>query len=394
MTAKKLLPSSLALAVLVASSGAARADKTIKVPDSDTTVTVGGYVKLDAIWSDVSAGVDSVGDQQLNPSLIPVGPTAGEHKTNQITLHARQTRLFFGTSTPTSYGPVTTYIEGDFFGADGNESVTTSNHFRIRHAYGTFGNLLAGQFWTNFFNEQTYAETIDFGGPVGEIFIRQAQIRWTQKFARGEWSVSAESPESVLAVPGTATTFRSDSDHFPDLTGRAKFTLGGGTYSLGVLGRNIHVDSASAPAATSGKWGGAVTFNGLVPTFGRDDLRFDVNAGNAIGRYQVAGFLPDGYLDATGHVQLARQESAFIAYRHFWSPTLRSNLELSATNSRPPAGTFNGINQSDHSQHLNLIWSPVANVNFGGEFLHADRTVTGGARGDLNRVQFSAQYIF
>jgi len=34
---------------------------------------------------------------------------------------------------------MTTYIEGDFFGADGNESVTNSNGFRIRHAYGTLG---------------------------------------------------------------------------------------------------------------------------------------------------------------------------------------------------------------------------------------------------------------
>jgi hypothetical protein len=393
MTAKKILPSSLALALLIG-SGAARADKQFKVPDSDTSVTVGGYVKLDAILSDRSAGVDSVGDQQLNASLIPVGPTAGQHKTNQVTLHARQTRLFFGTSTPTSYGDVTTYIEGDFFGADGNESVTNSNNFRIRDAYGTFGHLLAGQFWTNFFNEQTYPETLDFGGAVGEIFIRQAQLRWTQKFARGDWSVSAENPESVLAVPGSATPFRSDSDHAPDFNARLKLGAGRGTYSLGLLGRNIHIDSPSAPAATSGKWGGAATFNGIVPTFGRDDLRFDVNAGNAIGRYQVAGFLPDGYLDASGHLQLARQESAFIAYRHFWTPTLRSNLELSATNSRPPAGTFNGINQADHSQHLNLIWSPVANVNLGAEFLHASRSVTGGARGELNRVQFSAQYNF
>jgi hypothetical protein len=33
-------------------------------------VTLGGYVKLDAILSDKSAGVDSVGDQMLNPNLI------------------------------------------------------------------------------------------------------------------------------------------------------------------------------------------------------------------------------------------------------------------------------------------------------------------------------------
>ena len=388
------LRAKIVFAVLIGASGAALADKGFKIPDSDTTVTAGGYVKLDAIWSDHSAGVGSVGDQQLNINLVPVGPTAGQHKNDQVTLHARQTRLWLGTSTPTAYGDLTTYVEGDFFGADGNETATNSNGLRIRHAYGTLGNFLAGQFWTNFFMEQAYAETLDFGGPVGEIFVRQAQVRWTEKLGRGEWSVSAENPESLFAIPGSATPFRSDSDHAPDLTGRLKFGLGRGTYSLGLLARNIHIDSAAAPAATDGKWGGALAFAGIVPTLGRDDLRFDLNLGNAIGRYQVPGFLPDGYLDANGAVHLARQQSGFFAYRHFWSPTLRSTLEVSATSSNPPPGTFNGINQSDRSQHLNLIWSPLPSVNFGGELLHAERTVVGGADGSLNRLQFSAQYIF
>jgi hypothetical protein len=384
----------LAFAFLMSLGGAAHADKEIKIPDSDTTVRIGGYVKLDAIWSSVSAGVDSVGDQQLNINLVPVGPAAGQHKTDQFTLHARQTRLSLGTSTPTEYGAFTTFIEGDFFGQDGNESVTNSNNFRIRHAYGTLGNFSAGQYWTNFLNEAVYAETLDFGGSVGEIFVRQAQVRWTQKFAGGQWSVSAENPESLFAIPGSATPFRSDSDHVPDMTGRLDFVTGRGTYSLGVLGRNIHIDSAAAPNATGGQWGGALAFAGVLKTIGRDDFRFDINAGNAIGRYQVPGFLPDGYLDATGHVRLARQESGFIAYRHYWSPKWRSTLELSAANSNPPPGTANGINKSDRSQHVNLIWSPLPFVNFGAEVLHAERTVVGGDHGKLNRMQFSAQYNF
>jgi len=290
-----------------------------KLPGADTSVTIGGYVKLDALFSDKSAGVDSVGDQQLSASLIPVGPAAGTHKKDQVTLHARQTRLSLATSTPTNYGEMTTYIEGDFFGdlPNGNESVTNSNGFRIRHAYGTLGNFSAGQYWTNFFNQDAYAETLDFGGPVGEIFVRQAQVRWTQKLAGGEWSVSAENPESVLAVPGSATTFRSDSDHTPDFTGRLKFAAGNGIYSVGLLARNIHVDSGAAPAATSGKWGGAAAVTGIVPMAGKDDLRMNFNAGNVIGRYQVAGFFPDGYLDSAGHIQLAQQISGYVAYRHF-----------------------------------------------------------------------------
>ena len=390
---ERLLGGITAAASLFAACGTARADITFKAPGSETTLVLRGYVKADAILSNHSAGVDSVGDQQLVPGSIPVGPTAGQHKTNQVTFHARQSRLGFGTSTPTEYGETTTYIEGDFFGADGNESSTNSHGFRLRHAYGTLGRLLAGQTWTNFFNEQAYIETLDFGGPTGEIFVRQAQFRWTEKFAGGDWSVSAESPESVIAVPGSATPFRSDSDHAPDFTARVRRTIGRATYSAGALGRNVHVDSA-ALGANSGRWGGALNVSGIVAVGARDDLRFDANAGNAIGRYQVGGFFPDGYLDASGNLQLAHQASGFLAYRHFWTPKLRSTFEYSAASSTPPAGTAAGINKSDRSQHLNLIWSPIPAVNLGGELVHAERTVVGGDHGNLNRIQFSAQYSF
>ena len=391
MDSKHLL-GAMTLVSLATASVMTHADQTYQAPGSDTTLTLRGYVKLDAIWSDRSAGIDSVGDQQLSPSLIPVGPTAGEHKKDQVTFHARQSRLALGSSTPTSYGDLTTYIETDFFGADGNESSTNSNGLRVRHAYGVLGKLLAGQTWTNFFDEQAYLETLDFGGPTGEIFVRQAQVRWTEKRTSGEWSVSAENPESLIAVPGSATPFRSDSDHSPDFTARVRRTIGRATYSAGALVRNVHVDSAAL--GESGKWGGALAFTGSVPVGKRDDLRFDFNAGNAIGRYQVGGFFPDAYLGADRSLRLAHQASGYVAYRHFWTPALRSTVEYSAANSTPPAGTAAGINKSDRSQHLNLIWSPVAAVNLGAEYIHAQRTVVGGDRGSLNRLQFSALYSF
>jgi hypothetical protein len=364
--------------------------------EGDTSFKVGGYVKLDAILSSRSAGVDSVGDQMLVPSLIPVGPNAGAHKTNQFTMHARQSRLSLATSTPTAEGALTTYVEGDFFGDlnNTNETSTNSSGFRLRHAFGRLGGFLGGQTWTNLFNTDAYPETLDFGGALGELFIRQAQVRWTQKSGGGEWSVSAENPESILAVPGTATLFRSDSDHVPDVTARLHLGAARGTYDVSVLARNIHVDSASAPAASSGKWGGAIAFTGIVPTIGKDELRMNLNAGNAIGRYQGGAFFPDGYVDAAGSLHLARQTSGYVAYRHFWSPSLRSTLEVSAATSAPPADTFHGINQADQSQHLNLIWRAAQNLDVGAELIHARRIVTGGDAGGLNRIQFSAQYSF
>jgi len=370
-----------------------------KLPDSNTSIKLGGYVKFDAIYSNITQGVDAVANQETVDTAIPVGPngTPASAKTGELSLHARQTRLFLGTSTPTNLGNMTTYIEGDFFGTDGNESTANSSGFRIRHAYGTLGNFLAGQYWTNFFDENTYAETVDFGGTVGEIFVRQAQVRWTQPYAAGEWSVSLENPESLFAVSGSplvagsATAFRSDRDHYPDIIGRVKWKDGIGTFNAALMARNIRIDSAAADAA---KWGGAIALTEVVP-FGKDDLRANVNWGNAIGRYQLSAFFPDGYVDASGNVRLAQARSAYLAYRHFWSSELRSSLVLGASSTDTPGGgTFDGFNKSARSVHANLMYSPVPRVNLGVELIGERRTVVDGDYGTLYRVQFGAQYFF
>lgn len=405
MTLTRLASAPAALAALGLLAGAAvaqTADRPVtggatpgsfKLPGSDTSIAIFGYAKLDAIYSTRSAGVAALGDQFLFPSQIPVGPGAGDNEKRQFTLHARQSRFGVRTATPTDWGPVSVLIEGDLFGADGNESTSNSHSLRLRHAWGSIGPFSAGQFWTNFLNEVAYPETLDFGGPVGEIFVRQAQLRWTQPLGEGDWSISLENPESVLSQFDSATLFRADDDKAPDLTGRIRFKLGDGRYSLQALVRNVRADSAATPAVRDNQWGAALGVTGIVP-FGQDDFRFNVNAGNVIGRYQELGFFPDGHIDAAGAVQLADVVSGYAAYRHYWSTALRSSLVLSAARASNPAGTFGAINRRSESAHLNLIWSPVRTVNLGAELIHARRVVDDGRSGDLSRVQFSAQYGF
>ncbi len=369
-----------------------------KLPGSNTSVTVGGYVKLDAVFSNPSAGVDTKADLSLDPTAIAVGPTAGNNERNQVKFGARESRLFVKTNTPTSMGDLNTHVEFDFYGADGNESVSNSHGFRLRHAYGTLGNLLAGQTWTNFMNPASLPDTLDFGGPVGQIFDRQAQVRWTQPFGgsgsitRGQWSVGLENPETVVQIPGGAS-FRADDDRFPDITGQVVFNTSIGKISVHGLMREIRIDSATAPAAVSQKWGGAVSVAGVIPAVGRDDFRFTASAGNAIGRYSN-GFFPDGVVGSDGQIRLPKQWGGFAAYRHYWFDQLRSNLVLSMASENNPAGAPANTNKSTASAHANLIWSPVANADLGIEYIYAERKTEDGLRGHLNRIQASAKYAF
>jgi hypothetical protein len=363
-----------------------------RLPGSNTSITLGGYVKLDAVLSNPSAGVASSADQELEAGNIPVGAAAKSNERNQVKLHARQSRLFGATSTPTPWGDLTTYVEGDFFGAAGNETVSNSNGLRMRHAYGTLGGLLAGQTWTTFSDVAAYPETLDFGGPVGEVFARQAQIRWTQRFANGQWSVAVENPETVASL-SNGMQFRADDDRLPDVAGNVRFDTAHGKYSIAAIARQLRVDSASAPASRAQKFGAAIGVNGVVPVLGSDDVRFSAYWGNAIGRYSI-GFLSDAVLDPSGNIALPKQWLATAAYRHFWTPTLRSTIALSGVGSSNPAGTAGVVNKSAESAHLNLIWSPVARTNLGVEYIFGRRVTQNGDSGSLNRLQVSAQYSF
>jgi hypothetical protein len=290
-----------------------------------------------------------------------------------------------------------THVEFDFYGADGNESVSNSHNLRLRHAYASLGNLLAGQTWTNFMNPASLPDTLDFGGPVGQIFDRQAQVRWTKSFdtsafGGGQWAVALENPESVIQLANGAS-FRADDDRLPDVTAQVLFNTSRGKLSLHGLVRQIRVDSGSAPAVVDQKMGGAISVAGVIRTVGRDDFRFTASAGNAIGRYSN-GFFPDGVVGSDGRVRLPKQFGAFAAYRHFWSDQLRSNLVLSMASENNPSSTPANTNKSTQSAHVNLIWSPVANTDLGVEYIYANRETQDGLKGHLNRLQASAKYSF
>jgi hypothetical protein len=370
-----------------------------KLPGSDTSVTFGGYVKGDAIVSSKSAGVNSVADQALFPGLIPL---TGANEKKQLTLHARQSRFNIKTDTPTAMGALSTFLEFDLFGTSGDESAGNSHNLRLRHAFGSLGGLLVGQTWSNFMDPGALPETLDFGGSVGSMFVRQAQIRWTQAFDGGKWSVSLENPESIVALsplPDKPTFFRADDDRIPDITGKIDFNTAKGRYSITGMARQIRLDSAGTPVGTpvaiANKWGGVIGFNGVIPTTGKDDFRFTLNYGNAIGRYSGNGTtFRDGVLDANSNLDLPNQWAAIASYRHFWTGNLRSTVALSGLGVSNPSTADGKLIKNARSAHLNLIWSPVAKTDLGIEYIHARREIQNGQSGSLNRLQASAQYAF
>ena len=184
-------------ATMLATTGSAHAFD-LELPGVGTKATVGGYVKLDIIYNGDSAGDDSQANIEFTPSAIPIEDT-GEAEESSVVFNGRESRFWIKTATDTEDGPLKTHLEFDFDTNDGNQVVSNSRHGRIRHAYATYGHVLMGRTWSAFMYLPALPETNDFGGPTGDIFVRQAQLRFTIPTAGGNLVLSFENPETFLA---------------------------------------------------------------------------------------------------------------------------------------------------------------------------------------------------
>jgi hypothetical protein len=364
---------------------------TWKLPGSNTEVSIGGYLKLDAIYSDKSTGVNSDFDQFLVPGTIPLD-NADDYEDNQMVMHARQSRLVVQTNTPTDWGNLKAYLEGDFFGGNtGNQAVSNSYVFRLRHAYGRLGNLMAGQYWSTFMLVETSAETLDFGGPVGSTFVRQAQLRWIQPFKWGSLQFALENPETTV-LDNDGTTLKPDDDSFPDTIVRATFNTSLGRFDVAGMARNLRIDQAGRE---DDLWTGAVTVGAIIPTIGKETITFEGNYGNGLGRY-IAGNFQDAMINPdNGELESLTIWGGYIHYRHFWADNLRSTLAYSyITADNDTDYVPDTVNKTFQSVHANLIYSPVPQVDVGLEYIWAQRELENDEDADLNRVQASVTYRF
>ncbi|MDD5037059.1 MAG: DcaP family trimeric outer membrane transporter [Methylococcaceae bacterium] len=360
-----------------------------KIPGTDTSLAIGGFVKLDTIYNSVSAGKDNFGDQFLSSSTIPVSARHGEH--SQINFHAKESRFWLKSFTPSAYGDINTYLELDLYGAA--DAYTP----RLRHAYGSIGNFLAGQTWTTFLNVQAIPELNDIGGPVGINLLRQPMVRWNQPFSFAatpmEFQAALEAPKSRLAREKTSVLEAPDDDRYPDLIARINANPEWGNLSLTAMGRQIRYAPAVGSARSS--WGGAVSLAGKIKTVGLDNLRFGFHYGDVLGRYININAFGDATLDTAGR-RLERVDTygAMAAYQHWWSDSWRSTLAYGFAQSDLPAYANGGLTRQAQSVHVNLLWSPLVQTTIGLEYLYATRSLENHLSGDLHRVQFSSRFNF
>lgn len=357
----------------------------------DTKVNYGGYVKLDAMWSDFSDGTlpsSHIGRDFYVPGTTPVSANSAEDAV--FDMHARQSRFNFSTATKLADGSdIKTKIELDFIvTGGGNERVSNSYSPRLRQAFITYKGWLFGQAWSNFQNVGALPETLDFVGPgEGTVFVRQAMV----KYAVGNWSFSAENPESTITTAQQGRVVTDDAS-MPDFTARYTHKGDWGNVVVSALARQLTYKTGAADESETSF---GISASGRV-NFGKNNLKFMLTQGKGLGRYIGLNVANGGVYDGN-ELHAIDSTSGFIGYQHHWNSQFRSTFLYSFfsadndTNLLPISGD---PTESSISYSANLLYSPVKKLTFGAEYKVGTRETQSGLKGDINRLQFSAKYAF
>jgi hypothetical protein len=381
-----------------------------KIPGTQTSVKIGGFIKADYTY-DINHWVDDfAAGWRFTVDPADMARKGATH------FMAQQSRINFSTSTPTSMGDLKTFVEGDFWGDTRGDERGTMNAagWRVRLAYAELGRWTAGQLATNFFHGPSFPDTLDVNSPTGQALLRSPQIRYTMPVGAATLSLSAEDP--FTDVPGTNS--KGVSDKMPDLTARMAFKGDWGTTSVQGVVRSLNNDSRTPAGGTyKSKTGWGIGIAGNIKTVGKDDLRFQYNFGDGIGRYsQGAIFHAAGVDPATREFVTTKAHGGYLAYRHFWTDDLRSTIAAGYARMKNNPAYLNSISFGGtttwgnlkgnsgatnvlKSLHTNLIWTPVKNVDVGLEYMqgYRERAVmseAGGTSGTFKRLQATGKYSF
>lgn len=351
------------------------------------------FGQIDPSWFDV-----------VRPTKLPAFRNEFGHD-GVLFAGVRQSRFGVKSTVPTKYGDFKAVFEFELFGVGIDAGQTT---FRLRHAYGELGQVLAGQTWSPFMDPDVFPNSIEYWGPNGMVFFRNVQLRW-QPVHHGNHQV-------MIAVerPGASADLGSIQDRdiiqgvrfrfpAPDLSGRVRY--GNERTYLQVAGmfRYIAWDDNAPTTATnlSGHtygWGSHISSN--VGVSKKDTLKMSVVYGHGIENY-----MNDAPVDVAPrltrniHKPIAGDSLPVLGlvafYDRYWSEKWSTSVGWSMVNINNVPLQLPSSYRRGHYGLVNLLYYPIKNVMMGGEFQWGRRdNFNDGWMYDDYRVQFSFRYNF
>jgi hypothetical protein len=385
------------------------------VPDAETArLEIHGSVQLDAIY-DIKK-VNPNWEGTLRPSQIPVncppvGTDPGCGKNGVTNFNVRASSLDIRGFLPTDAGEVKTRLAFDLWGGADDGQV----RFRLTQAWGSFGAWLFGYTDSIFMDGDIFPNVLDFWGPSGMIFVRDPQIRWTPWDANGlKAVVGLEVPSAAIDEGKAADLFRCtagppfpcfspgldvlEKPRYPDITGHVRADGPWGHVQLAGVARWVTFDNPTGiggnPSGTVFGYGGNLTAS--INTFGDDSIKGQFAIGKAIATYinDCCFDLAPNAAAPPAHATALPLIGWLIYYDHWWSKQWSSSIGFSQNIQQNTPGQLTDAQNQGYYASANLLWYPMQNVTLGVEGLWGERVNLNGAKGQDERVQFSARVKF
>ena len=386
----------------------------VSAAEGQKSFEVYGFAQLDYIQD--FGRVNPAWEDTLRPSRIPTDDEQfGDD--GQATFSVKQSRFGVKATLPTSKGDINTKFEFDMFGVGSDAGETT---IRLRHAYGEFGSILAGQTNSLFMDGDIFPNIVDYWGPTGMVFLRNPQIRWTPIKGDTTFAVAIENPgndidsgqfREVADFPGA-----QGDQEYPDLTAQYRMNTGFGHVQLAGIMRWIGAEvlcntSQTDPDAQDfcpndtaevvyddNDFGWGLNLTSVIKVLEKDAIRAGVVYGEGIASYMNDGGMDAGPDRAVGvdgvQVEAVQLTGVSAYYDHWWNDQYSSSIGYSFTEVDNTAGQTPDTYKKGQYASVNLLYYPVENVLVGGELLWGDREDFGGASNSDTRIQFSLKYNF
>jgi hypothetical protein len=399
------------LAGLAAAAAVTLGTTSALAADEEKAFEIYGAAQLD--YTQDFGRVNPDWEDALRPSRIGIDDDQfGDD--GQASFSVKQTRLGVKAKLPTAKGPINTKFEFDLFGVGDDAGQTT---FRLRHAYGEFGQFLAGQTHSLFMDIDIFPNTIEYWGPPGMVFLRNPQIRWTPIAGENTFAIAIENPSNDI----DSGQFREVSDfpgaqgdqEWPDLTAHYRMTRAWGHVQLaGILrwvGTEVVGDTDPGPGVNQGVvyddddtgWG--VNLTTVINVFERDAIRAGYVFGEGIASYMNdggmdagpdQGLLPGGGLPGGTQLEAVELTGLSLYYDRWWNDQWSSSAGYSYTEVDNTAGQLDDTFEKGQYASANLLYYPVQNVMVGAELIWGELEVKDGRDNDDTRLQVSFRYNF
>ena len=379
-----------------------------RAAEPSSSFEIYGFAMVD--WIQDTKRVDPNWQDAFRPSRIAA--PEGEFGSNgQSDLSVKQSRFGVKGTLPTSdhAPPLNFKFEFDMFGVGADAGKTT---IRLRHAYGEWGQLLAGQTHSLFMDIDVFPNVIDYWGPPGMVFFRNAQVRWTAyRTANDAIAIAIERPTNdvdpgnIRQVPNFENAVVRADQTLPDFTAQYRHDDTWGHYQLAGILRKVGFEYQLAPNEPFQKgsqtgWG--IDLSTTINTIDKDKLLLSVVHGNGIASYMNDGgmdiaptTLPTGNPAALGVGSEAVPLTGVMAYYdHYWNSMWSTTFGYSVTQvANTDLQTPTTFHKGEYAS-VNLLMYPAAKVMVGAELMWGKLHNNDGTSGDDVRFQFSVKYDF